>query len=47
MSSNRGYIVHQLHCEFQALFEYVMGEQSLAGIAYEVELTLFRRLLAL
>jgi hypothetical protein len=47
MSSNSAQIVHQLHREFQELIEYVMGEQSLSRTAYEVELTLFRRLLAL
>lgn len=47
MSSNSTQIVHQLHCEFQALIEYVTGEQSRTRTAYEVERTLFRRLLAL
>jgi hypothetical protein len=47
MSSNSDQIVHQLRCEFQELVEYVTGEQSQSRTAYEVELTLFRRLLAL
>jgi hypothetical protein len=47
MSSNSGQIVHQLRCEFQELVEYVTGEQSQSRTAYEVELALFRRLLAL
>lgn len=47
MSSNSAQIVHQLHGEFQELIEYVIGEQSQTRTAYEVELTLFRRLLAL
>lgn len=47
MSSNSAQIVHQLHREFQELIEYVIGEQSQKRTAYEVELTLFRRLLAL
>lgn len=45
MSSNSAHIVHQLGCEFQQLIEYVTSDQS--RTAYEVELTLFRRLLAL
>ena len=47
MSSNSAQIVHQLHREFQELIEYVIGKQSQTRTAYEVELTLFRRLLAL
>jgi hypothetical protein len=47
MSSNSAQIVHQLHREFHELIEYVIGEQSQSRTAYEVELTLFRRLLAL
>ncbi len=47
MSSNSGQIVHQLHRDFQELVEYVTGEGSQSRTAYEVELTLFRRLLAL
>lgn len=47
MSSNTDQIVHQLCYEFQQLIEYVMDERSSSCTAYEVELTLFRRLLAL
>jgi len=47
MSSNSVRIVHQIHREFHELVEYVTGEQSQSRTAYEVELTLFRRLLAL
>lgn len=47
MSSNSAQIVHQLHLEFQGLIEYVTGEGSESRTAYEVELTLFRWLLAL
>jgi hypothetical protein len=47
MCSNSAQIVHQLHREFQELVEYVTGEQSQRRTAYEVELTLFRRLLVL
>jgi hypothetical protein len=47
MSSNSVQIVHQLRSEFQELIEYVTGDQSRSRTAYEVELTLFRRLLAL
>ena len=47
MSSNSAQIVHQLRCEFKELIEYVTGDQSRSRTAYEVELTLFRRLLAL
>jgi hypothetical protein len=47
MSSNSAQIVHQLRCDFQELIEYVIGEQAQSRTAYEVELTLFRRLLAL
>jgi hypothetical protein len=47
MSSNSDQIVHQLCYEFQRLIEYVMDERSSSCTAYEVELTLFRRLLAL
>jgi hypothetical protein len=46
MSSNSVRIVHQLHREFQGLVEYVTGEARIQT-AYEVELTLFRRLLEL
>ena len=47
MSSNSTQIIHQLRCEFQELIEYVTGGGSHTWTAYEVELTLFRRLLAL
>jgi hypothetical protein len=47
MSSNSVQIIHQLHRDFQELVEYVTGEESQSRTAYEVELTLFRRLLAL
>ena len=47
MSSNSAQIVHQLRCEFQELIEYVTGDQSRSRTAYEVELTLFKWLLAL
>ena len=47
MSSNSGQIVHQLYRDFQELVEYVIGEGSQSRTAYEVELNLFRGLLAL
>lgn len=47
MSSNSAEIVLQIRRNFQDLIEYVMGNESQARTAYEVELTLFRRLLAL
>ena len=47
MSSNSTQITHQLHHDFQELIEYVTGEGSQSRTAYEVELTLFRKLLAL
>ncbi len=47
MSSNSVQIVHQLHRDFQELVEYVTGREAQARTAYEVELTLFRRLLKL
>ena len=47
MSSNSELIIHQLCHDFQELIEYVTGEGSRARTAYEVELALFRRLLAL
>lgn len=47
MSSNSVRIVHQLHRDFQELVEYVTGEEAQTQTAYEVELTLFRRLLKL
>lgn len=47
MSSNSVQIIHQLHRGFQELVEYVTGEESQSRTAYQVELTLFKRLLAL
>jgi hypothetical protein len=47
MSSNSEPIIHQLRQDFQELIEYVTGEESRSRTAYEVEFTLFRRLLAL
>ena len=47
MSSNSAQIVQQIRHDFKNLVEYVTGEASRSRTAYEVELTLFRRLLAL
>jgi len=47
MSSNSEPIIHQLRHDFQELIEYVTGEDAQSRIAYEVEFTLFRRLLSL
>jgi hypothetical protein len=47
MSSNSMPIIHQLHQDFQELVEFVTGEGSRSRTAYEVEFTLFRKLLAL
>jgi len=47
MSFNSEQIVQQIHRDFKDLVEYVTGEASQSRTAYEVELTLFRRLLAL
>jgi hypothetical protein len=47
MSSNSDHIIHQLRHDFQELIEYVTDEGSRSRKAYEVEYTLFRRLLAL
>ena len=47
MSSNSAQIVHDLHRGFQELIEYVTDTESRSRTAYEVELSLFRRLLAL
>jgi hypothetical protein len=47
MSSNSLEIVHQLHRDFQQLVEYVTNAESQSRTAYEVELTLFRRLLTM
>ena len=47
MTSNPEPIVQQLQHEFQILLTYVTGPEARAQTAYTVELTLFRRLLAL
>jgi hypothetical protein len=47
MTSNPEPIVQQLPCEFQNLLAYVTGSDARSQTAYTVELTLFRRLLAL
>jgi hypothetical protein len=47
MTSNPESIVQQLQDEFQNLLAYVTGPDARAQTAYAVELTLFRRLLAL
>jgi hypothetical protein len=47
MTSNPEPIVQQLQCEFQNLLVYVTGSEARSQTAYTVELTLFRRLLAL
>jgi hypothetical protein len=47
MTSNPEPIVQQLEHEFQNLLTYVTGPDAQAHTAYTVELTLFRRLLAL
>jgi hypothetical protein len=47
MSSNSAEIVHQIHQDFKELVEYVTDEASQKRTAHEVELTLFRQLLAL
>jgi hypothetical protein len=47
MSSNSAQIVQQIHHDFKNLVEYVTSEASRSRTAYEVELTLFRRLLVL
>ncbi len=47
MSSNSVQIVHQLHRNFQELVEYMTSKEAETQTAYEVELTLFRRLLKL
>jgi hypothetical protein len=47
MSSNSEHIIHQIRHDFEHLVEYVTGEASGTHTAYEVELTLFRQLLAL
>ena len=47
MTSNSEEIVQQVQHEFQHLLAYVTGPEAQAQTAYTVELTLFRRLLAL
>ena len=47
MTSNSDEIVQQVQHEFQTLLAYVTGPDAGAQSAYTVELTLFRRLLAL
>src|SRR5437868_10509840 len=47
MASNRDLIVQHIQQDFQALLAYVSGPQAQTQNAYTVELTLFRRLLAL
>jgi len=47
MTSNPESIVQQVQCEFQNLLAYVTGPDARSQTAYTVELTLFRRLLAL
>jgi hypothetical protein len=47
MSSNSAEIVQQIHQDFKDLVEYVTDEASQERTAHEVELTLFRQLLAL
>jgi hypothetical protein len=47
MTSNVSPIVEQIQQDFQALLTYVSGPEAQAQTAYTVELTLFRRLLAL
>jgi hypothetical protein len=47
MSSNSTPIIHQIHRDFQELVEYVTSAESQSRTAYEVEFSLFRKLLAL
>jgi len=47
MSSNADTIVAQIQQDMQALMSYVTGPETATQTAYTVELTLFRRLLAL
>ena len=47
MASNAEQTVHQIQHDCQNLMAYVTGPEAHLHIAYEVELTLFRRLLAL
>jgi hypothetical protein len=47
LTSNPESIVQQLHHEFQNLLAYGSGPEARSQTAYSVELTLFRRRLAL
>ena len=47
MTSNSEEIVQQVQHDFQNLLAYVTGPEAQSQTAYTVELTLFRRLLAL
>src|SRR5256712_6752889 len=47
MASNAEETVHQIQHDFQNLMAYVTGPEAHVHSAYEVERTLFRRLLAL
>src|SRR6266508_2771008 len=47
MSSNSEPIVQQVQHDFQSLIAYLTGPEARCQTAYTVELTLFRRLLAL
>ena len=47
MASNAEQTVHQIRHDFQTLMASVTGPEAHSHTAYEVELTLFRRLLAL
>lgn len=47
MTSNSDQIVHQVTHDFQSLVEYITGPDAGGHTAYTMELTLFRRLLAL
>lgn len=47
MSFNSVQIVHQLQHDFQELVEYMTSKEAETQTAYEIELTLFRRLLKL
>ena len=47
MASNAEQTVHQIQHDFQNLMASVTGPEAHVHTAYEVELTLFRRLLAL
>ncbi len=47
MTPNADTSVQQIQQDFQALIAYVTGPETHVATAYTVELTLFRRLLAL